>query len=120
MYRRDPRLQAKTARKGCNVQSFLDALLTGPALWFGVPALIGTALFLLRTVMILAGGHHGGDFHSGADFHGAGHSADHSVDHDHDKQSAGAFKALSLQTITAFAMGFGWAGLAALNGFHKP
>jgi hypothetical protein len=101
------------------VQSFLDALLSGPAAWFGVPALIGTALFLLRTIMLLAGAHHGTDFHSGGtdavDTHG---SVDHSVDHD--KASSGAFKALSLQTITAFAMGFGWAGLAALNGFHKP
>lgn len=101
------------------MQSFFDALLSGPAIWFGVPALIGTALFLLRTIMLLAGAHHG-DFQGGGDIHVGGHSADHSVDHDHDKQSAGAFKALSLQTITAFAMGFGWAGLAALNGFHKP
>jgi hypothetical protein len=99
------------------VQSFLDALLSGPAIWFGVPALIGTALFLLRTVMLLAGAHHGGDFHAdaGGDVHG------HADDHDNTKQdTAGAFKVLSVQTITAFAMGFGWAGLAALNGFHRP
>lgn len=96
------------------MQSFLDALLSGPAIWFGVPALIGTALFLLRTVLLLAGAHHGGDFdHGGADAHAG--------DHDNTKQdTAGAFKVLSVQTITAFAMGFGWAGLAALNGFHKP
>lgn len=96
------------------MQSFLDALLSGPATWFGVPALIGSALFLLRTVMLLAGAHHGGDFdHGGADAHPG--------DHDNTKQDAtGAFKVLSLQTITAFAMGFGWAGLAALNGFHRP
>src|SRR5262245_11328620 len=64
--------------------------------------------------MLLAGAHHGADMHADTDAGG------HAADHDHDKSNAGAFKALSFQSITAFAMGFAWAGLAALNGFHKP
>jgi hypothetical protein len=94
----------------------LDMLLSGPAIWFGVPALVGSALFLIRMILMLAGGHHGVELHAHdlpADHHG-------SIDHHNDENPALAFRVLSLQTITAFAMGFGWAGLAALNGFHKP
>jgi hypothetical protein len=98
-------------------------LLNGPAVWFGVPALLATTLFVLRMVLLLAGAHHGGDFHhdvpdSGPADSGGGHHADAKTSAADD--AVGAFKVLSLQTITAFAMGFGWAGIAALNGFHKP
>lgn len=86
----------------------LDMFFQNGAAWFGVPALFGTAIFLLRLILMLAGGHHGGDFH---DVHAADPHADHS-------DSTGAFKAISFQTIMAFLMGFGWAGLAARHAMH--
>lgn len=78
----------------------VHTLLTGDAIWFGVPALVGTALFIIRMVLMLMGTDH--DLASEA--HGAGDGHD----------AAGAFKALSLQTFTAFAMGFGWGGILGL------
>jgi hypothetical protein len=76
-------------------------LLQGDAIWFGVPALVGTLLFIIRMVLMLMGTDH--DMASDTDVAAAdGHDA------------AGAFKALSLQTFTAFAMGFGWGGILGL------
>lgn len=89
-------------------------LFFGPvAIWFGVPALVGTVFFTLRMVLMLAGG----DADSGgvdadfdlADADSIGESGD--VD-----DSSGAFKILSLQAISAFSMGFGWGGLGAYRG----
>jgi hypothetical protein len=94
----------------------LDKLLSGSAAWFGVPAVVGSALFLLRMVMMGVGGHHGIELHA-HDVPDAGHGDAHGGDQ-HDNPAL-AFKVLSIQTITAFAMGFGWAGLAALHGFHQ-
>ena len=70
-------------------------------------ALFGTLFFVIRSVMIFSG--------VAAD-HFGGH---HDVYHDTDSASgvAGAFKVLSLHSITAFVMMFGWAGLAALKQF---
>lgn len=87
----------------------LDAILSGQALWFGVPAIAGTGLFLLRLIMMLTG--LGGDLDGGDDG-----GAD--VEHHHD--STWIFKLLSVQTLAAFAMGFGWAGVGALNGSNLP
>lgn len=71
--------------------------------WFAVPAIVGTALFLIRVVMLLVG-HHGGDVH-----------ADVAIDADHGDPGE-AFKALSIQSLAAFMMGFGWGGLGSLKG----
>jgi hypothetical protein len=69
-----------------------------------VPALVGTALFIIRMILMLFGGDHD-----------VGHDVgDTDIAHD----SAGAFKALSLQTFTAFAMGFGWGGVFGLYTLH--
>jgi hypothetical protein len=98
--------------------AFLDQLLTGPSAWFGVPALLATTLFIIRIIMLLAGAHHGADLHHDVPDTGPAHDT-----HNHASKlddAVGAFKVLSLQTVTAFAMGFGWAGIAALNGYHKP
>lgn len=75
------------------------------AIWFGVPALLGTALFAVKVVLMLIGADHGemGDLHDIA-----GMNVDTG-------DSVGAFKALSIQGVIAFIMGFGWAGLAALH-----
>ena len=82
---------------------------TGPAVWFGIPAVIGSALFLVRVVLMLVGG--------------AGLDLDFDTDHDgvvEHADSSEAFKVLSIQTLAAFAMGFGWGGLAAYRGSGWP
>ena len=81
----------------------------GPAVWFGIPAVIGSALFLVRVVLMLVGG--------------AGLDLDFDTDHDgvvEHADSSEAFKVLSIQTLAAFAMGFGWGGLAAYRGSGWP
>src|SRR6185295_12813189 len=50
-----------------------------------------------------------GDFHAGDVHVGAA---------DHHGDSGEAFKALSLQSIVAFLMGFGWTGFGAYRGSH--
>lgn len=81
-----------------------SSFFAGDAVWFGVPALFGTGLFILKLVLMFAGGHDGdvgvdtGDFGS----------------HDPSASDA-AFKLLSIQSLLAFMMGFGWAGLTALS-----
>ena len=76
------------------------------AAWFSVPALAGTFFFMGRMALSLIGGHDGGL------------DADHGdLGHDH---SSGAFKFLSLQAISALAMGFGWGGLGAYRGTGLP
>ena len=101
----------------------MQELIFGPvAIWFGVPALVGTAFFALRMALMLVGG---ADVDTGFD-------VDVDVDFDVDVDvgdadapsdtggdpgdSTQAFKALSVQAISAFVMGFGWGGLGALNG----
>ena len=87
----------------------LDLFFSDHAAWFAIPALIGTAFFALRLVLMTVGLHHGdvgidvghGDVHSGDVHHG---------------DSSDAFKILSIQSIAAFAMGFGWGGLGAFRG----
>ena len=107
----------------------MQELILGPvAIWFGVPALVGTAFFTLRTAMMLVGG-------VDAD---TGFDVDVDVDFDIDMDvdvgdvdaagetggdpgdSTQAFQVLSIQAIAAFVMGFGWGGLGALNGLGWP
>ncbi|HMN40060.1 MAG TPA: hypothetical protein PKE29_04390 [Phycisphaerales bacterium] len=84
-----------------------SALFDGQAAWFGIPAVLGTAVFALRLLMVLIGGHDT-DFDHGAlgDAHGdAGHS-----------DSGDALRLLTLEGGAAFFMGLGWGGLGALKG----
>jgi hypothetical protein len=85
----------------------LDLMFQDGAVWFTVPALIGTAVFALRLVLMLVGlaGHD-----LAIDLH-----ADASLDAHHGDPSE-AFKVLSIQSIAAFLMGFGWGGLGAYAG----
>ncbi len=86
----------------------LSELFQSPALWFTVPALLGTGIFLLKLTMILVGLDHHGDT-SGADGgHGDGH---------HDGDASGGFKLVSIQAAFGFVMGFGWSGLVCLKSF---
>ncbi len=107
----------------------MQELILGPvAIWFGVPALVGTAFFTLRTAMMLVGGV---DADTGFD---VDVDVDFDVDMDVDVgdvdaagetggdpgDSTQAFQVLSIQAIAAFVMGFGWGGLGALNGLGWP
>ena len=76
----------------------LDWFFSDGAVWFAVPALFGTGLFLIQLFL----GELGGDF-------------DVDVDVDADMSGAGDFRALSIQTIAAFCLGSGWMGLAAFR-----
>lgn len=84
----------------------MDLLFGGSAGWFTAPALVGTIFFLIRLVAMSAG--HG--FEAGDVSHAVDVPGDVHADSDH------AFKVLSIQSVAAFAMGFGWAGLASLKG----
>jgi hypothetical protein len=84
----------------------VDLLFGNHAGWFTAPALFGTVFFVIRLVAI--------GFGHGLDMEDAPGSA--SVPGDAHADSDHAFKVLSLQSITAFCMGFGWAGLASYKG----
>lgn len=83
----------------------LKTLFEGEALWFSIPALLGTGIFLIRILMMLIGGD-------------AGDGGDADVgDMELDGQdSADAFEILSIQGISAFLMGFGWVGIGSYLG----
>jgi hypothetical protein len=81
----------------------LELLFGSDALWFSVPALAGTIFFVGRVLLMLFGG--GVELHHDA----GGFDLDHG-------DSSDAFKVLSLQSIAAFLMGFGWAGLFVVRG----
>lgn len=83
----------------------LDAMFTDGGAWFAVPALLGSGVFLIRIVLLLAGMHHDGGLEAHAD----------PIDAHHPDSTAVA-KVLSVQTVSAFIMGFGWGGLGALRG----
>jgi hypothetical protein len=78
----------------------MDVFFNDSAAWFTVPAFIGTGIFVIRVVLMFAGVHD-----LSADAAGA----------DHNDASDG-FKVLSVQSLAAFAMGFGWGGLGAYRG----
>ena len=105
-------------------------LILGPvAIWFGVPALVGTAFFTLRMGLMLVGGVDADtafDVDVDVDFDvevgdvDAG-DVDAASDTGGDTgESTQAFQFLSIQAIAAFVMGFGWGGLGALNGLGWP
>jgi len=71
----------------------INFLFADSAVWFTAPALLATGFLILQLIM----GEIGGDLDGGVD-----------------TQSADA-QWLSLQTIAAFFMGYGWLGLGALR-----
>ncbi|MBX3362180.1 MAG: NfeD family protein [Phycisphaeraceae bacterium] len=87
----------------------LDMFISGQAAWFGVPAVAGTLIFILKLVLMFVGGET--------------MELDTDIDSPSDgaldgSESTGAFKALSLQSIAAFCMGFGWGGLGVYHGLN--
>ena len=89
----------------------MDTLFDQPAVWFSVPAFVGTAVFALRLVLMLIAGDSGeGALEIDAD-------ADFDIGDGGEHLDPGySFEVLSVQAIAAFLMGFGWAGLGGLNG----
>jgi hypothetical protein len=82
--------------------NLLDLFFGGGAWWFSVPALVGTAGYLVRLILSSLGGDH----------LDAGHAGDVVDGMHHD----GGATVLSVQTLLTFAMGFGWGGLGAYRG----
>jgi hypothetical protein len=82
----------------------LDALFSSPTIFFTIPALAGTLLFLIKIALMLIGGD------ADTDVDAAG------VDGAHSSGSTGEW--FSLGAIGAFVMGFGWGGLAGLRSFQ--
>lgn len=68
----------------------IDTLFGGSALWFTAPALLGTGFLLIQLILGEIGGDLDADVDGGSDA-----------------------KWLSLQTVAAFLVGFGWLGLTA-------
>jgi hypothetical protein len=99
----------------------MDLFFGGSAAWFTVPAFLGSFFFILRLALMLVGGH--GDLHADVDgdvqfdlhgdVHGDIHADSDVADH---PDSSSAFKVLSVQSIAAFMMGFGWGGLGGFKG----
>lgn len=73
--------------------------------WFTGPALIGTAFMLFRFLLLSIAG--GADVDAGDD-----------VGIDHHAHGAEGLKLFSVQTVIAFFMGFGWAGLIGYRGLE--
>jgi hypothetical protein len=90
-----------------------DLFFSQGAAWYTIPAIVGTGFFTLRMLLLMAGSGH----HLGVDFHSDVHAGDLHGDADA-SDSTHSFQILSIQTIAAFVMGFGWAGLAGLKGTH--
>jgi len=93
----------------------LGGLFQQEALFFTIPAVLGTTVFLIRLGLMAIGG-----FGDGVD----GVDIDVDVDADVDLgadveggDSTHAFELLSVQSIAAFLMGFGWGGVGGLVGF---
>jgi membrane protein implicated in regulation of membrane protease activity len=103
----------------------LQALFESDVLLFTIPALLGTLVFLLRLGLMAIGGFdHDMDVPHDVDVPTDIHvDVSSEVDLGHDVEtghSTEAFKLLSIQSIAAFLMGFGWGGIGAIYGFDWP
>lgn len=95
----------------------MSDLFFGPvAVWFTIPALVGTVFFTFRMVMMLVGGDVDADVDVPADVDFDVADVDAAADAADSSDSTTAFKVLSIQAIAAFLMGFGWGGLGAYRG----
>ena len=84
--------------------AMLDSLFSDGGIWFSIPAIIGTIYFLIQIFM----GGIGGDLDIDVDLEGAG-------DVGLGDAPGAEFGVLSAQTLSAFFMGSGWMGFAALR-----
>ena len=81
----------------------MDLLFSPYALWFTIPALVGSGFLLMQIMLGELGGDADSPLELDADF-----DADLAAD-----DPGGEFRVLSLQSVSAFGIGFGWVGLAA-------
>lgn len=88
----------------------LQTLFDQRALLFTLPALLGTAAFLVRLGLMVIGGIGDADVDTGLD-------VDADLGDTDATDSTDAFNLLSVQSVAAFLMGFGWGGFGALVGF---
>lgn len=99
-----------------------DLFFSGHAAWFSIPAILGTFFFLLRLGLMFLGAvdldvETDTDFDAGGVDAGVDGGGDLDGDFDADHADANdLFKYLSIQTVFAFAMGFGWGALASYKG----
>ncbi len=91
----------------------MEIFFGGSAAWFTVPAFVGSFFFLVRMALMFVGGHGDMDADLHVDVDGDFHIDDHVGDH---TDSSSAFQVLSVQSVAAFLMGFGWGGLGGLKG----
>ncbi len=88
-----------------------DRLCSQETMLFTNPSMVGTGVFVLKMGMMALGGF-GADVDADADV-----DVDVDVDADSDgSDSTDAFKLLSIQSIAAFLMGFGWGGVSGIIG----
>ncbi len=78
--------------------------------WFTIPGLIGTTVFAFKLLMAFVGDVAGGLHHD------VGVDVSHDGDLGQHTDPASIFRFLSIQSVAAFLMGFGWVGLASLHG----
>ena len=106
----------------------LNDFFADSAGWFTLPAVVGSFVFVLRLILMLVGGagHAGGmdvdvdvdvdaadgdaGLETGGDAHGDLHTGGAHPD------PGQGMKILSIQSVAAFLMGFGWGGLGAYKG----
>lgn len=93
----------------------LGGIFEQQSLIFSLPALLGTAVFALRLALMALGAAGADvDSHGALDAHGSAGDI-----HGHgDADSTHAFRLLSVQSIAAFLMCFGWGGLAGQLGLE--
>lgn len=92
-----------------------DSLFGDGAIWFTIPAVVATVFFVIRLAMSFFGA----DLDLGHDALNVGLDILDTDPSDLDaihSDPAAAFQWLSIQSLAAFIMGFGWGGLAAFRG----
>ena len=98
------------------VPTMMWGLFQQEALLFTVPAVIGTAVFLVKLGLMALGADHG-DVDADVDVDIAvGDDIDLGSDVEASDSTA-AFTLVSIQSVAAFLMGFGWGGVGGLIGF---
>ncbi|MBT8484626.1 MAG: hypothetical protein HKO59_02100 [Phycisphaerales bacterium] len=84
----------------------IDTLFSQHALFFSIPALLGSVVFLMKLALMTLGADADVDTDVDLDLGDAAAATD----------SDAAFTLLSIQSIAAFLMGFGWGGLGGVVG----
>jgi hypothetical protein len=89
----------------------LELFFSEAAIWFTVPALLGTLFFGMKVILLALGlsGHALGD-HIDVD-----PGVDGPIDHVGHTDATDIFKLISIQAVFSFLMGFGWGGLITYN-----